>query len=167
MHIVYEQEIKIERFFKEYYQIRKWDKQSNNVVGGLFATIQILLMILPIQDLWMEENHSFLVYMISMFSISTLYFYMMSYRLIKEGQQNKMLSQKLRYLPIDTKELKIWKTRMLFRWSTKIFLASLIVQLLFSAIIVHGISWKNIVYVVVVAFLVPVISNCLLIWLEK
>lgn len=167
MNTVYEQEIKIERFFEEYYRVRKWDKQSYNVVCGIFAMIQILLMIFPIQDLWMEENYSFLIYMISMLSIYTLYFYMMSYRLIKEGQQNELLSQKLRYLPVDKRVFKIWKTRLLFRFATKIFLASLTTQLLFSVIIVHGISWKNIVYVVMVTFLVPVLSNCLFIWLEK
>lgn len=78
-----------------------------------------------------------------------------------------LFSQKLKYLPVDRKVLKKWKTRMLIRWTAKMFAAALMIQLLFAAIIVHGISWRNVVYVMVVAFILPILCNSLLIWVEK
>ena len=56
MQIELKQEQKIEQFFEEYYRIKKWDKQSNDIVAGIFIMIQILLLMLPVQLLWEEEN---------------------------------------------------------------------------------------------------------------
>ena len=42
MQIEREQEQKIEQFFEEYYRIKKWDKQSSEVVAGVFVFIQIV-----------------------------------------------------------------------------------------------------------------------------
>ena len=56
MQIEREQEQKIDQFFDEYYRIKKWDKQSSEVVAGVFVCIQIVLMAFPIQLLYTEEN---------------------------------------------------------------------------------------------------------------
>lgn len=162
-----EQNEKIEQFFGEYYQERKWDKQANAVVGGIFAFLVIVLMILPIQELWQDEARSAFLYLISLFGVLAALYGQQSYRAFKEKQQMCLFSQKLKYLPVDRKVLKKWKTRMLIRWTAKMFAAALMIQLLFAAIIVHGISWRNVVYVMVVAFILPILCNSLLIWVEK
>lgn len=168
MQIELKQEQKIEQFFEEYYRVKKWDKQSNDIVAGIFIMIQILLMVLPVQTLWEEENRWILLTSIGTLSFCAPLFYMASYRLVKEGQQNvQMLSQKIKYLPVDMRALKKWRIRLLLQWVEKSFLACMLIQLLFSLIIIHKISWMNVVYVSIVAFVIPMLSNGLLIWLEK
>ncbi len=168
MQIELKQEQKIEHFFEEYYRVKKWDKQSNDIVAGIFIMIQILLMVLPVQTLWEEENRWILLTSIGTLSFCAPLFYMASYRLVKEGQQNvQMLSQKIKYLPIDMWVLKKWRIRLLLQWVKKSFLACMIIQVLFSLIIIHKISLVNVVYASIVAFVIPVLSNGLLIWLEK
>lgn len=168
MQIELKQEQKIEQFFEEYYRVKKWDKQSNDIVAGIFIMIQILLMVLPVQTLWGEENRWILLTSIGTLSFCAPLFYMASYRLVKEGQQNvQMLSQKIKYLPVDMRALKKWRIRLLLQWVEKSFLACMLIQLLFSLIIIHKISWMNVVYVSIVAFVIPMLSNGLLIWLEK
>lgn len=168
MQIKLKQEQKIEQFFEEYYRVKKWDKQSNDIGAGIFIAIQILLMIFPIQTLWEEENRWILLTSIGTLSFCAPLLYIASYRLVKEGQQNvQMLSQKIKYLPIDMQELKKWRIRLLLQWVKKSFLACMLIQLLFSLIIIHKISWVNVVYVSIVAFVIPMLSNGLLIWLEK
>ncbi len=168
MQIELKQEQKIEHFFEEYYRVKKWDKQSNDIVAGIFIMIQILLMVLPVQTLWEEENRWILLTSIGTLSFCAPLFYMASYRLVKEGQQNvQMLSQKIKYLSIDMWVLKKWRIRLLLQWVKKSFLACMIIQVLFSLIIIHKISLVNVVYASIVAFVIPVLSNGLLIWLEK
>ncbi|MBQ6787829.1 MAG: hypothetical protein IJO85_08910 [Lachnospiraceae bacterium] len=168
MQIELKQEQKIEQFFEEYYRVKKWDKQSNDIVAGIFIMIQILLMVLPVHTLWEEENRWILLTSIGTLSFCAPLFYMASYRLVKEGQQNvQMLSQKIKYLPVDMRALKKWRIRLLLQWVEKSFLACMLIQLLFSLIIIHKISWMNVVYVSIVAFVIPMLSNGLLIWLEK
>lgn len=167
MQIELKQEQKIEQFFEEYYRVKKWDKQSNDIVAGIFIMIQILLMLLPVQILWEEENRFVLLFLINMLGICAPLCYLTSYRLVKEGQQWNRVSEMLKYLPIDMQELKKWRIRLLLQWVKKSFLACMLIQLLFSLIIIHKITLMNVVYVSSVAFVIPVLSNGLLIWLEK
>lgn len=167
MQIELKQEQKIEQFFEEYYRVKKWDKQSNDIMAGIFIMIQILLMLLPVQILWEEENRFVLLFLINMLGICAPLCYLTSYRLVKEGQQWNRVSEMLKYLPIDMQELKKWRIRLLLQWVKKSFLACMLIQLLFSLIIIHKITLMNVVYVSSVAFVIPVLSNGLLIWLEK
>lgn len=167
MQIEREQKQKIEQFFEEYYRFKKWDKQSCDVVAGVFAFIQIVLMIFPIQILYTEENRFGLLLLIGTFGMYAPLYYMLPYRLLKEGKQKTTVWQKLKYLPVELESLKKWRIRLLVRYVGKVFLACLIIQLLFSLITIHSISWVNIVYVVVAGFAIPMLVNALGIILEK
>ena len=167
MQIEREQEQKIEQFFEEYYRFKKWDKQSSDVVAGVFVFIQIVLMIFPIQILYTEENRFGLLLLLGTFGIYAPLYYMLPYRLLKEGKQKTMVWQKLKYLPVELESLKKWRIRLLVRFVGKVFLACLVIQLLFSLIAFHRISWVNIVYVVIAGFVIPLLVNVSGILLEK
>lgn len=162
-----EQEQKIEQFFEEYYRFKKWDKQSSDVVAGLFICIQVVLMIFPIQLLLTEENRFVLLILIGTFGMNAPLYYMLSYRILKEGHQKESVWQKLKYLPVELETFKKWRLRLLVRFVGKEFLACLSIQLLFSLIIMHKISWINVVYVVLVGLFIPILVNGFNIWLEK
>lgn len=162
-----EQEQKIEQFFHEYYKSKKWDKQSNDIVAGIFICIHIVLMMFPVQLLYTEENRFGLLLLIGTFGINSPLYYMLSYRLLKEGQQKETVWHKLKYLPVELETLKKWRIRLLLRRGGKNFFVCLITQLLFSLIIIHRISWINVVYVGLVGFVIPMFVNGLGIWLEK
>ena len=79
MQIEREQEQKIEQFFEEYYRIKKWDKQSSEVVAGVFVCIQIVLMAFPIQLLYTEENRLGILLLIGTFGMYAPLYYMLPY----------------------------------------------------------------------------------------
>ena len=167
MQIEREQEQKIEQFFEAYYRIKKWDKQSSEVVAGVFVCIQIVLMAFPIQLLYTEENRLGLLLLIGTFGMYAPLYYMLPYRILKEGKQKTMVWKKLKYLPVGLESFKKWRIRLLVRYVEKVFFACLIIQLLFSLITIHRISWANIVYVVLAGFAIPMLVNALGIILEK
>ena len=94
-------------------------------------------------------------------------YYMLPYRILKEGKQKTMVWKKLKYLPVELESFKKWRIRLLVRYVGKVFFACLIIQLLFSLITIHRISWANIVYVVLAGFAIPMLVNALGIILEK
>ena len=162
-----EQETKIEQFLSFYYSFREWDKTGNTIGAVAIDVIMVGLMGIPVQNFLQngfDKEDFFLISIFFLMNIVAFLLYMKSYNCFQENQQLCAFYDKLKYLPIDKKVLRNIKVRYMLRFESKVFLAALAMQLLFAAILYHCISWENIVYVVVVVFVLPVLLEIWDIW---
>ena len=162
-----EQETKISQFFTQYHSIRDWNKAGNTIGAVAIDVIMVGLMGIPVQNFLQngfDKEDFFLISIFFLMNIVAFLLYMKSYNCFQENQQLCAFYDKLKYLPIDKKVLRNIKVRYMLRFESKVFLAALAMQLLFAAILYHCISWENIVYVVVVVFVLPVLLGIWDIW---
>lgn len=159
-----EQETKIEQFFNVYYSIKDWDKAGNTIGAVAIAVITGGLMGIPIQNFMpycFEKDDILFIFIFAAMAMTAAVVYLKSYSFFQENQNVYSFGDKLKYLPVDKKALKNIRIRHLFRFESRFYLASLVMQLFFSVIMYHSITWMNIIYVTVVILVIPMLAGML------
>lgn len=162
-----EQETKLEQFFSTYYSIKDWDKAGNTIGAVAIAVIIGGLMGIPIQNFMpdgLEKDDVLFISIFAVMAMTAAVIYLKSYSFFQENKNVYSFDDKLKYLPVDKEALKSIRMQHLFRFESRFYLASLAMQLFFTVIYYHRITWMNIIYVTVVIFLIPMLTGMLDIW---
>ena len=81
--------------------------------------------------------------------------------------KNVRIIDKLKYLPISLKEIRKMKVIYLLKFYAKIAPFCMVLQILTSLYSYNEITWKNVLYIFVMAFAWPVVANLPMIFAER
>lgn len=157
-----EQERVIDQFFKEYYDIKEWDRQMHSWLGSFFAAIHVILVFCFYEEI--RQGELWQMYMTFFSGVMASYWYMIPFQSFRENQQMHSFYDKLKYLPVNVVSWKLWKAKRVFSFVKKMFFASLVSQIVFLVLTTHSLTVVSILYPVIVSFIVPLIINMLTIW---
>ena len=92
---------------------------------------------------------------------------MVPYITFREGQNTVSIYEKLKYLPIDYKEIKKLRLTKLALFVAKIFPIIFICQLFFTYFGYGRIRVEDVIYAVLAGLVWPVVSNLPYAWFSK
>lgn len=149
----------IRSFYKEFLS---WRTESvGNWIGAGFCQVFFWLCIaVPFQEV-IEEGQLDRIMILMGMALGWLpsFLYIMPYITYKESGQDCSIVAKLKYLPVDIREIQKMRVIYLTKFIVKLFPMSLVIQLLTTWYSYGEISWMNICYVIVAAGLWPWILN--------
>jgi len=135
---------------------------------GVMTMIQVLLFILPVQEMLNDLDESFpLIFLMILCGPMAAYFRILPYQAYGMQPNHRNMADIIKYYPINRAEKKKMEIFYTIRYMAKVTLVSMIVQLVISFFAYGEVSWMNIAYVIVVAFVYPVILNMLSIYFER
>ena len=155
------QEQKMDAFYEEFFETKEFAWGTTFLVG-IFLFLQMIFMCMPVQEVIEEKNMGLFSLLTSVWASHS---YLCQYLTYTYQQKGVSIYEKLKYHPVDIKVLRRLAIKKMLRFHRKTFLVALVLQLLFSAIICNEITWCNIVYIVVTAFLVPFLLEGLTIFM--
>lgn len=154
----------IDEFYKAFLngrvqQVGTW------LLVGICLFFEIFMAAFPVSEIIMstdeDANLLFLVFVFS--ALFGAFFYVNMYQFFMEGQGQRLYSDVLQYIPVSYKDLCIYKTKKLAVFLARITGITLVLQVL-VAFLRHNLSIWNVVYIFVVAFLLPFLWTALYIW---
>lgn len=169
-----EQQSIIESFFKTY---RTYDVSDigYKIVIVLFTFIQMIFFVLPYE--YMCEGKSFnyvngsdymefLGLMILFVTIPPT-FYILSYKIHEEKGAIGSIYDKLKYLPLSLKALRIFRFRKMTRFILKTFLICAVLQLGISLLAYQRIMVGTLIHIGIYGFGIPFLAGSVLVWTTK
>lgn len=157
------EQIKVRKFYKEF-----WSWKADNVgiwIGaGIIEVLFVIMMMIPYPE--MQTDMGFVALPL-MFGFFGPMLYMVPYITFREGQNSVSIYEKLKYLPIDYKEIKKLRLTKLVLFVAKIFPIILICQLFFTYFGYGSIRGEDVVYAALVGLVWPVVSNLPYAWFSK
>jgi len=154
----------IREFFKEFLS---WNTESiGNWLGAGVAEFFFLLSIgiIPFQEMLEEiigpvECSSDVLFVLIFAVLGWLpaFYYIGPYIAFKEERKDCSITAKLKYLPVDLKEIQKMRVIYVMKFIGKQFLAAFCLQMLAAWFICHEITWMNVVYVICAALLWPAV----------
>ncbi len=134
---------------------------SPDIVTYLLLFITMLMLFIPVQELFAEGNDGDLLSVVWVFTLlltMAVSFYMMKYHTVSYGNNKaEAVSDVLLYMPIDRKENRKYLFGILIRFLKKITIAGMIMQVGVALIAYHCVSIWNIIYILVMTFVVPLV----------
>lgn len=151
----------LEKFFDEFIA-DSYERVLIAMVVVFMEVVFVITMCVPYQVI--EASDAKMIAVMFYFGGMGIFLYMYSYRQFKE--QNKMIriAEKLKYVPISKKDLRIFKFRKVFKFCFRIFLICLVGQCILAIAVHGGLVWGNIWYPVVFCLLLPLGMGSLTIW---
>ena len=132
-------------------------------VAGFFEFICFVMMAVPYQEM-LEEGPLMVIPM--MFGSFAAYFYLCPYLTFREGAKSVSIYERIKYLPVDYREIQKMRSIYLAKFVLKTFPAMLVVQLL-TTLFSYEITMANILYAVGVSLLLPLLINLPVAWFSK
>lgn len=157
------EQIKVRKFYKEFLSW-KADNVGMWIGAGIIEVLFVIMMMIPYPE--MQTDMGF-VAMPLMFGFFGPMFYIAPYITFREGQNSVSIYEKLKYLPIDYKEIKKMRLIKLVLFVTKIFPIILICQLFYTYFGFGAIRVEDVIYTILVGLLWPIVSNLPYAWLGK
>lgn len=162
------QQMIIRSFFKEFLN---WKTECiGNWIGtGCFQLIfWVCIAIVPVQEVVGESELDRIMIVLGM-ALGWLpsFLYIMPYVTYKERRQDCSICAKLKYLPVDIREIQKLRLTLLTKFVIKMFPVSFTLQLLTAWYSYGEIGWMNIAYVFVTAFLWPWVLNAPVAWFSR
>lgn len=133
---------------------------SPDIVTYLLLSIAMILLFIPVQELFAEGSRDLLLiaWVFTLFITMSVSFYMMKYHTVSYGNnKSEAVADVLLYMPIDRKENRKYLFGILIRFLKKITIAGLIMQVGVALIAYHFVSIWNIIYILVMTFIVPLV----------
>lgn len=151
----------IDKFFKEFFT---WsaDNLGYKIVAGFFLFIHGCFMAFPYQDIKDSE-----ILLMQFFAYMGYFMYITPYLQFTEKGRVLKLKEKLKYLPISRKQLRLYRLRKLIIFSIKLLAVYLLLQLFFTLVIYHELTLGNFLYPLLCGFVFPVAVNSLVVALEN
>lgn len=157
------EQMKVRKFFKEF-----WSWKAENVGmwlgSGIIEVLFGIMMMIPYPEIQADMG---LVALPLMFGFFGPMLYMVPYITFREGQNTVSIYEKLKYLPIDYKEIKKLRLSKLVLFVAKIFPIIFICQLFFTYFGYGHIRTEDVIYAVLVGLVWPVVSNLPYAWFSK
>jgi len=154
---------KIYAFYKEF-----WSWKADNVgmwIGaGVLEVLFGIFMMIPYAE--MQTDMAFVV-LPMMMGFGGAAMYIAPYISFREGQDMVSICEKIKYLPIDGREVKKLRVRKLMLFVAKIFSVILVSHLFFTYFGVGTIRIEDVVYIVLVGLVWPIVSNLPYAWFSK
>lgn len=165
---------KVRKFYKDF-QGWKIDTIGTWIGAGFLVLLLVIACSIPAQEMLQGGSGDTGILgwiMALMFGPLAGFLYLnpyMSYTEMVSTNQAKSVRiiDKLKYLPIDLKEIRKMKVIYLMKFFAKIAPVCLILQMLTSLYSYKEITWVNVVYILVMAFVWPVVANLPMILAER
>ncbi len=134
---------------------------SPDIVTYMLLFISMLLLFIPVQELFAEGNNGDLLSVVWVFTLlltMSVSFYMMKYHTVTYGNnKSEAVADVLLYMPVNRKENRRYLFGILIRFLKKITIAGLVMQVGVALIAYHSLSIWNIIYILVLTFIVPLV----------
>lgn len=153
--------------------IREFDRmmssyQSNGLPpswnAGVWGILEVIMMIVPWQAVQKQGELHGIIWIVALWSINAPLYYMMPYQQFRENGKSVSLYKKIKYLPVDIRQVKIVRVEYLLAFLKKTFIAAMIVQLISTLLFYHTLSIWNIVYVLILGGFLPFVITVSSIW---
>ncbi len=129
---------------------------SPDIVTYLLLCIAMMMLFLPIQEMWGEDALFSIVWVFTMLITMAVTFYMGKYHTVTYGNNKiETVAEKLLYMPIDHRVKRRYLFGKLIGFLKKITIAGMVMQLGVALIAYHFVSIWNIIYILGVTFVVP------------
>lgn len=156
-------------------RIRRLDKEMSSCQGNglpvewgqrLFGGIVLLILCMPAQ-FFLEENYVMIFQVLLWTAVIGPTVYLSPFMKFKE--QGKFVSylKKIKYLPIDEKQVKIVRMEYLAGFLKKIVILACAEQLVFGTLICRQNILLSILYAVAVGGVIPLAFGTAMVWMEK
>lgn len=147
----------LDAFFKEFFT---WNVQHVGMwlLTGIMILSFVCFMMVPYQEIVApSEEHVNIEAWLILMGIAGLNYYLMPYSRYNDGTKGRFIYiyEKIKYLPVSLKELRIFRIRKVFWFCLKLFVVLLIGQLVFAEIGFGEIVLGNFLYPFIFAFLIP------------
>lgn len=154
---------KVRKFYKEFLS---WKAESVGMWlgAGIVETMFVISMMVPYQEMKYDMGFVALPWT---FGWLGAMLYINPYLIFREEQNSVSIYEKLKYLPIDYREIKKMRTIYLIKFVMKIFPAAFVCQIAFSYFLFQEITFENIVYAVLTGLIWPIASNLPYVWHGK
>ena len=156
---VSEEQKMIRKFYKEFLS---WKSENIGMwIGAGFVEMFLLLSaMVPFQEvLGTSEIERTMIIMVAVVGWLAPFLYIMPYVTFKEEQKDCSITAKLKYLPVDIKEIQKMRVTFLLKFVVKQFVAAMVLQMLTSMYSYGEITWANVWYIVVAALVWPLVVN--------
>ena len=154
---------KIFAFYKEF-----WSWKAENIgmwIGaGILEVLFVIFMMIPYAEMQSDMG---MVVLPMLMGLGGGAMYIAPYITFREGADTVSIYEKIKYLPIDYREVKKLRLKKLIQFVAKIFVVIFVCQMFFTFFGVGAIRGEDILYVVLIGFVWPIISNFPYVWFSK
>lgn len=138
------------------------------VLVGVCTSILVFIYFLPAQELLMDIKESVYIFILmSICSPCAAYFRILPYHAYGNQPNHHLMSELIKYHPVNRVEKKKMELFYSVRYMAKVASVCLFTQMFVSLFVYGKVSWINFVYVLVGAFVYPLLLNALSIYFEK
>jgi len=154
---------KIFAFYKEF-----WSWKAENVgmwIGaGILEVLFGIFMMIPYAE--MKSDMGFIV-LPMMMGFGGAAMYIAPYMTFREGTDTVSIYEKIKYLPIDYREVKKLRLKKMIQFVAKIFVIIFGFYMFFTYFGVGAIRLEDVIYVALVGLVWPVVSTFPYVWFSK
>lgn len=162
------EQIKVREFFKRFQ-----NADTKSWVAWFFVGLGVLFMLIgcvgPAQAYMDTKDESNTIMLVILAYVGPFIAYMriQPYIMYMENQKKRTFFELLKYYPIDKKEIKKMKTEYMIKFLVKLLPFCMLAQIPATIYDYGAVSIINFIYIIVVAFIWPVICGLAFIWLEQ
>lgn len=154
---------KIFAFYKEF-----WSWKADNIgmwIGaGILEVLFGIFMMIPYAEMQSDMG---MVVLPMLMGFAGCAMYIAPYISFREGTETVSIYEKIKYLPIDYREVKKLRLKKLMQFVSKIFVIIFVCQMFFTYFGVGVIRVEDVIYVVLVGLVWPIISAFPYVWFSK
>lgn len=164
-----EEQRKVRKFYKDFLKLRGevWVQWLG---AGFSAVLYVIFSTIPGRELLIEntdeEIRVFVLLWMLILAPLAGFFYLLPYSTLRGRNGGIKLADRLKYLPIDLKEICRMKVAYIVKFYARILPICLVLQQLTTYASYKYFSWWNVLYILVVAFVWPVAVNLVAIYLD-
>lgn len=138
------------------------------ILVGVCTSIFVLMYFLPVQEMLADIRESVsLLLLMAMCGPLAAYLRILPYQAYGNQPNHKMMSEIIKYHPVNRAEKKKMEMFYTIRYMAKVMAICMLIQLSVSLFAYGKVSWINVVYVFVGAFVYPMLLNMFSIYFEK
>lgn len=154
---------KIFAFYKEF-----WSWKAENIgmwIGaGILEVLFAIFMMIPYAEI---QNDTGMIVLPMLMGLGGGAMYIAPYITFREGTDTVSIYEKIKYLPIDYREVKKLRVKKLVLFVAKVFAVIMAFKLFFGTFGFEMIQSMDILYTVLVGFVWPIVSNLPYVWFSK
>ena len=153
---------KVRAFYKEFLS---WKAESIGqwIGAGFLEVLFGIMMMVPYQE--MKEDNGFVV-MPMLFGFLGAMLYIAPYLTFREEGNSVSIYEKIKYLPVDYRQIQKMRIWYLIRFVAKIFPILFLLQMA-TSYWSNTLTVANLIYVILLGLVWPILSNLPFAWLGK
>ena len=153
---------KVRAFYKEFLS---WKAESIGqwIGAGFLEVLFGIMMMVPYQE--MKEDNGFVV-MPMLFGFLGAMLYIAPYLTFREEENQVSIYEKIKYLPVDYRQIQKMRVWYLIRFVAKIFPVLFLLQMA-TSYWSKALTAANLIYVILLGLVWPILSNLPFAWFGK